>query len=134
MTTQNEAREAVYQEFVTGWGVLTPYVFDDEPFDPEQIDEFVRLTINHLPSAQRTLGSVGNRRFTRNAIVFIQVFTAAGQGTKRSDQLTITARDIFEGRSFGGLSFSSVNSRRVGPDGKFYQALIEAFFDYDETK
>ena len=132
MTTRAEAKQSVYQEFTTGWGSITPTTFDNEPYSPA--GEFARLTVRHLPNAQRTLGPPGARRFKRSAIAMVQVFTAVGVGTARSDQLVIVARDIFEGRSFGGLSFSNVNDREVGPDGDLYQVLVEAFFDYDETK
>ena len=132
MTTENQARESIYQEFITQWANQTDVTFENESFTPD--GNYVRVTVRGLPSNQRTMGGTGNRRFRRNALVFVQIFTPVGEGRRVSGDLTELAKDVFEGRTFDGLSFSSVNSRGVGPDGKWYQALVEAPFDYEETK
>lgn len=136
MTTSNEAKEAVYARFAAQF---TGVASDNIVFDNEDIKEpgdapWVRLVVRHLGRAQNTLGKEGNRRFRAAALVFVQVYTLAGSGTSQSDALVKEASDIFEGTGFSGLSFGSAVPRETGPDGRWYQQLVEIPFDYDEIK
>ena len=132
MTTESQAKEIVYQEFISLWAGETEVTLENESFTPA--NKYVRITIRQLGSNQRTLGRTGNRKFRRDALVLIQVFTPADTGTGESDRLSKLAANIFEGKRLNGLSFGSVSSRGVGPSGSWYQALVEAPFDYDEIK
>lgn len=137
MTTLPEAKEAIYLAFQTAW---TPtgkaLTFDNEKFDPPVDDEWARLTVRHTGGGQETLGKVGNRKFARLGSVFVQVFTPIDQGTSEADVLVTTARNAFEGITLAGttLRFLDVVAREAGPDGKWYQTVVEANFEYDETK
>ena len=133
MTTPIEAREAIYNQFITAWGTTTPFTFDNEKFAAPNV-AWARLTVRNSESIQRTLGAPGNRRFRRVGSVFIQLFDLVDGGMSTLDTLTKTARDIFEGVSFSGLDFTNVVSRESGADGKWFQVVVEAFFDYEETK
>lgn len=136
MTTRVEATEAIYQEFVDGWG-SEAFTFDDEKFDPPDAAFWARLTVRHSDSRQDTLGKTGNRRFTRLGSVFVQVFTLANEGGRAaSDVLAETVRGIFEGVSLAGTTvrFTSVSISEIGPDGKWYGQVVEAAFEYDEIK
>ncbi len=134
MTTLNEAREAVYSRFVTQWGTTTPIVFDDEDFDEPADSPWVRLAVRNMVRGQETLGQVGNRRFRSTARVFVQVYTRTNVGVKQGDVLATQARDIFEATSFEGLDFNDGVVRETGPDGKWYQHVVDIAFDYDEIK
>lgn len=136
MTTLNEAREAVYQRFVDNFtGVaLERIVFDNEELEDTGTGNWVRVSVRSTGRVQDTLGRVGNRRFRSSAIVFVQVYTETNTGLKQADTLTKEAADIFEGVSFSGLDFRSALVTETGPDGKLYQSVVEAEFDYDEIK
>lgn len=137
MTTMNQAREAIYKRFYDAWGLTTPFTFDNEDYVPTaNTANWVRLSVRHNASTQETLGATGNRRFLRSGSVFIQVFVQQDTGTSRNDQLVTQARAIYEGVSITGTTvrFRDVIVTETGPDGKWYQSLIEAQFDYDETK
>lgn len=136
MTGLNEAKEAVYLRFTSNFtGVTADRIgLDNEEFDTPETGDWVRLVVRSTSRVQSTLGKLGNRRFRSKASVFVQVYTEANTGVKQSDTLAKEAADIFEGVSFSGLDFRSVVIRETGPDGKWYQSVVEAEFDYDEIK
>lgn len=137
MTTLNQAKEAVYQRFVDNFtGVTSDRItFDNEEFESPSTGNWVRLVVRSQVRLQDTLGKKTNRKFRSSALVLIQVFTRINTGVTESDALVEEARDIYEGESFSGLDFQSVSSRESGPqDGTWYLAIVEAPFDYDQTK
>lgn len=136
MTTLSEAKEAVYQRFVDNYtGVaLDKITFDNEDFNEPGTGAWVRLVVRSTARVQDTLGKPGNRRFRSSASVFVQVYTEVDTGVQQSDTLAKEAADIFEGVSFSGLDFQSAVVRETSPDGKWYQSVVEAEFDYDEIK
>ena len=136
MTTANEAKEAIYQRFVDNFTGVTAdrITFDNEEFEEPDTGAWVRLTVRGLGRAQNTLGKLGNRRFRATASLFVQVYTETNTGVKQSDTLTKEAADIYEGVSFSGLDFNSVEVNETGPEDKWYQSVVEAQFDYDEIK
>jgi len=135
MTTLNEARDAVYDRFASQWGTTSAYQLDNQD---KKLDEgtvsWARLAVRQMDSAQNTLGPVGARRFRRSAMAFIQIFVPSNKGTKEGDDLAQTARAVFEGASFSGLDFTDGVIRETGPDGKWFQYVVEVKFDYDEIK
>ena len=136
MTTLTAAREAIYQAFVDGWGATSVFTFDNENFDPPDDASWVRLSVRHNASTQETLGRTGNRRFARLGSALVQIFTRDNIGARTADTLATTAREIFEGVSLAGttIRFLDVIVRETGPDGKWYQVVVEATFEYDETR
>jgi hypothetical protein len=138
VTTQNEARKAVYEAFVAEWDDLTPYTLDNEDFDAPETGPWVRLAVRHTDAGQETLGPDGSRRFFRRASALVQVFVPINKGTFDMDAYTSAARDVFEGVRLVGTTvrFGDVVVRETGPDRerKWYQAVVEAPFQYDETK
>ncbi len=136
MTTLNEAKEAIYLRFTGNFtGVaLAQIAFDNEELEEPATSDWVRLTVRGTGREQETLGKVGNRRFRSHASVFVQVYTEVNTGVQQGDALAKEAADIFEGVSFSGLDFQAADVRETGPDGKWYQHIVEAEFDYDEIK
>jgi len=137
MTTLNQARGRIYQDFVTGWGTTSALTFDNEKFSPPATANWVRLSVRHNASTQKSLGAVGNRKFMRGGSVFVQCFTALDSGVSGADNLATVARNIFEGITLSPetVYFTDVVVREIGPtDDGYYQINVEASFDYDETK
>lgn len=135
-TTLSEAREAIYNQFIDGWGSLTPITRDNLDFNPSGLDEWVRLSVRHTASAQETLNSPGLRRFARFGSVFVQIYTEGNKGTSRTDDLAEAARNLFEGLSLSGTTvrFLDVVFRETGAEEEWFQSIVEATFEYDETK
>lgn len=141
MTTRTEAREAIYEAWRVGWvsggSELTPYCFDNEDFDPKGLASWARLSVRHTDSTQDTLGRSGNRKFLRSGNVLVQLFTQVDDGTRSSDELVEVVKAIFEGVSLAGTTVDFIGEvipRETGPDGKWYQVVVEASFQYTETR
>lgn len=137
MTTMVEAKQAMLLAFTTAWGTTTPVTIDNEEHNNNAgVVPWVRVTIRHDLSTQETLGKVGNRKFARGGSVFVQVYVLGNEGTDEADTLSTTARNVFEGVSLAGTTvrFKDVIVRETGPSDKWYQTVVEAVFEYDETK
>lgn len=135
--TLTQARERIYQTFTTDWGVTSPVQFDSEKFQtPVPTDDWVRVSVRHNSSSQESLGGVGNRKFMRGGSVFVQCFTPLDKGAKGADVLALTAKNIFEGKTFApeSIRFTDVVVREIGPSSGWYQTNVEASFNYDEIK
>lgn len=65
---------------------------------------FASVEIVHLPSDQRTMGAVGNRRFERVGRIDVRLFGPRDQGTEALDTLAEYVREIFEAKRIGSTS------------------------------
>lgn len=137
MTTLAQASEAIAARFKTQWGALNPtipFYLSGEVHAPPTRGQWLKLFVSQMSSGQATLGAVGTRKFIRRARVYIEVRDEADKGTLRCSQLAEQARAIFEGVSFSGLRFFGALVREAGEDGKWTTYLVDAPFDYHETK
>jgi hypothetical protein len=138
MTSSNEARAAIYTQFLDNWGATTAsYCMDNEDFKPNGRAPWVRLTVMHTGGNQHTLGAKGQRKFRRNGKLFIQVFVRKGEGLLAADTVLVKAYELFEGVSLAGTTvcFTDARHREVGEDKNgWFAILFEADFAYEETK
>lgn len=134
MTTQAEAREAIYLRFVTLWGTRTPYTFDAEAYDPPANADWVRLSVRHNRSDQESLGPPGARKYLRGGQIVVQVFTPADTGREAADGHEAVLRTIFEGVTFSGVTVNDAVFTEIGPDGDYEQANYVADFEYTHTR
>lgn len=136
VATLNEARERIYQTFVTGWGATSPFVFDNEKLDTPVDTDWVRVSVRHTASRQDTLGAVGNRKFLRFGSVIVQCFSKEDGGAGAAGTLAITARNLFEGKTLSpeGIWFNAVDIREIGASEGWYQINVEATFSYEQVK
>lgn len=135
MPTLNDARSAVYSRW-TNAAVLpfSRWCFDNEKYDPPP-SNWARVSVLQLGSEQETLGPVGGRRYNRRASVIIKLYGPIELGAKPLDLLAQTTRNLFEGVTFSELRFSKgVLVREGQPDGRWDLRVVEAEFDYPETK
>lgn len=144
MTTLNEASTAAYQRFQVDWPTAqpdVPFTFEDEDFTPPvtaagRPAPWVKLSVQNLGGRQETLGAAGNRKFTRSALVRVQVYTAPGTGRKVSDLLCQSALDIFEGRALAGALVYDGAAREIGlvENNRWKLSTVEVSFDYEQVK
>ena len=137
------ARESISKRWIAQWGVTSLYCFDNEKFVPpkpaapgtaETAEScWCRIVTRQLVSTQETIAPVGSRKYSRQAMVQIQVFVPVDMGTLASDTLTAAARTVFEGVKFDSLHFYAGNTREIGIDGKWYQVNVEVPFTYYDT-
>lgn len=130
------ARVAIQSAFFTAWGSTTPIAWDNDNFDPTQINvPWVRLSIIFNGGSLASIGGPGTRLFRAFGLVFVQVFTLSQSTAALNDALAQTAKDVFKGVQLpGGLWFRDTGLETVGPDGKWYQQNVSAEFQYDETE
>ena len=136
--TKEEAREAVYQHFVTLWANRLAFCFDNEPFDPPGDAPWVRLSVRHLSRRQISLGQPGNRRWEYQGQAIIQYFERPGDGLVTQDGHTDRLEAIFEGVSLGGttIKFNSATTQELGTveNGRWAAAVTRADFTYEAIK
>lgn len=139
--------KAAWDDGSTGWtsviAVEPEIVWDN--VDPEtDTDEasapWLRVFIRHYPdgSSQRTMGSTGNRVFTRTGQLVVDVFVPIGEGLLIARRLAKIAADAFEGKTAAGASaiwFRSVSVVERGVDReRWFMVQVLAEFEYDEVK
>lgn len=136
MATLAEARERIYGDFLTAWGVTSEVTLDGEDFKPPAGDVWVRVAIRHTARSQESLGAPGRRKFEAVGSVIVQCFMPLDNGRTAADTLAATAQAVFEGKHLlpEGIRFTSSAITEVGPTEDWYQINVEAFFTYTETK
>lgn len=138
MTTVDEAREAVLEHFVAGWGATTPFSLENEKASEAKLgagsNPWVRLSFRNLDGYQETLGGIGQRIYERVAKVYVQVMAPVDRGMKAGADLAQQARALFEGVRIGELVGYGGVVRETKPDGKWYVTLVEVAFRYYEKK
>lgn len=136
------ARDAIIGHFRTEWNAQSapvPEVLyqDDKKDTPSGNDSWARVTVLHNVSGQVTMGPPNNRRFRRQGLVTVQIFTPFGDGLTDSDIFAKVALDAFEGKETGGgdtVEFRNVRMEEIGQNGNWHQTNVIAEFEYDEVK
>lgn len=154
--TYEEARDYILDKFKAAWdapavkslmqsggyGNVTPEVeYQNVKQDKNPLSSgnkpWARAVVRHATGEQRSMGSPGNRIFTRRGVVTIQIFVPVGkQGLVLADRLGKVAADAFEGEetSTGNVWFRNTTYREVGVDGNWFQVNALAEFEYDAVK
>lgn len=136
---QYEARKAIAQRWIAMWPGLSggvPYGIDVDSIVEDAT--YARLSIDFEDSEQRTLGSIGNRKFTRPGSLIVELYAPPDSGAKTLDQLAQHVVTMFEGARFGAVGtedgivcFASTRGRlastvqhatlSIGVDFEFYE-------------
>ncbi len=135
MTITSEAVEAIVQHFEDEWGDTT-YISDNEEDVPSIDTTWVRITVRHQVSAQKSLGEPGHRLYNRGGSVFLQIFNPVNDGTRNMNLIVDQARPIFEGvRLFSaGVDFTNGIFRELGIIDGWNAGIIEWPFNYDQRR
>jgi hypothetical protein len=156
MTPWRAVQEQIYQRWAAAWVVdpladplvaLTPYVFEDEKFDPALVtdpagwnadtDAWGRFSVKRMPGGPGTLGRPGNRKMDRVGIVFVQLFQAPGQGVGKLSDLGERAAGIFENcrlQAPHDIRFGQVEPGGTAQmeAGRWLGLSVEGRFDYEQ--
>lgn len=137
-TTTNDAREAIQQRFLDWRDVNYPgttIVLGNEAHDATNEVEWFRLTVRNIDADQETLNQSGARRFLRNALIFVQVFTPANTGMQKGDQIAHDVLTLFEAvDKFDGVYVQTGRVSEGAADGRWQEHLVEVSAFYEETK
>jgi hypothetical protein len=133
------ARDEVLTLFKTAWDAGAPTVplryWDKKSAIPgTSNDAWADIQMQWTGGEQRGFG-LGTRRYNREGIVTVKIFTPFGDGLIQADSLTKIAADAFEGVDTpNGVWFRRVRVNHVGQRGEWYQTNVLADFFYDEVK
>ncbi len=142
-TTINDAREAIYQAFVAGWGARTVYQLEGAPFvEPGPDVEWIRVVVRNFTGTTETLGDVTQKKHRRQAAVIMTVFTPAEQGMKAGAEHAQFALDIFESQNIAVPGKSEtldciagdVREIPLDDDEKSRMTEVEVPFAFTQTK
>lgn len=127
-------KQAIYSLFKNNW-TATKYTFENEKFDSQTIsDPWVRLSVKNINSGQETLGAIGDRKYLRKGIIWLQIFVRVATGMQETDQIAETFRGLFEGVRIGDIRcYDGIVSEgvEVAP---WKQTNVKVNFEYDQIK
>ena len=131
----SEAREALLQHFVQHWADTTPYALENEPYDPPA-GPWVRFSSRMIDFAQSSMGGEGNRKFMRQGMCSVQIFTAKNEGTATLNAFVDLAIGMFEGKRIanGAIWITSAKPKEGLPDKTHISTVVEIMFNFEEVK
>ena len=138
MTTFDEAELAAYQL----WYDNVPSLLDEWRFgyeakkEPEEGQLWARISFQNTDGGQYSLGAVGERKFRRQAVIAVQIFTPRGEGPSRANQVAQAVVELFEGAAHSALDFHDAVVRPTPPseEEKFSQLLVTIDCDFFQTR
>lgn len=99
------------------------------------LQPWVRITIRPNLRRQRSLGNEGNRLFTRNGILFVELFVPTGDGNTESNQLAELIANQFEGiTSPYHVWYTETRIAQNGIEGLWSRQTITVEWESEEVK
>jgi hypothetical protein len=142
--TYRGAKDEMFAALKTLWDAETPAVYGGAiptifwdgvpPAQPVATASWAFVTLRHVAGSQVSLSDpAGLRRFEKNGIITVSVFSPLIKGLALGEKLAEIAKKSFEGKSTpGGVWFKNVRIVEVGPDGPWFMWNVLAEFRYDE--
>lgn len=106
----------IFQNFAGGVTVIHP----NETLT-EEVNEWVRLTIQPAKGSIRTLG---DPTYRYRSILYVQVFVLPNTGTGRSMELVDEITELLRGKTINGLTFLVPKYHDVGASNGWYQVNV----------
>ena len=118
-----------------GLDVLPDVLYDNKEKSPRDTEaSWIRVNLMFTFGEQETLGGSGNRRFLKNGILSIQIFTPLGKGMQLSDYLSDQIIKFLEGgeTATNKIPFNNVSPPNdFGNMGVWNQVAINSAFFYE---
>lgn len=135
--TPQEAVDAIGKVFKDAWDTTGgAAVYDDLPGSVPSDDStlWARLTIRHTDGGQASLaGDSGARRWRKEGIVTVQVFSPMGDGVQAGRNAAATVVNAFQDAKLA-VWFRNTRMNEVGASGAFFQTNVSTTFSYDEVR
>jgi len=133
--TPSEARNAITSRYLTEYSEQFPIALDNLKFErPNPNVKWVRLNIQFNSGNQSSLGTIGNRKFIKYGLVFIQVFTPINKATEDNDLLAASSLELLDGVRLEGLWLYNGRIDTIGSDGEFYQQNVVVEFEFEDIR
>lgn len=142
-----DATDAIIARFMEQWtadagtvvGGSAPVVVNEateadlKPHPRDTGDPWARITVRHATGNARALGS---KLFGKTGTVFVNVFVpfTSGDAYTTAQRLAEVAKNAYEGKRTGGVTFPSVATPERGREGSWWRADCIASFSYLERK
>jgi hypothetical protein len=105
------------------------------PPDAPAGQPWLRAGIRHAEGRRASIGGInGKYRHEMSGLVFVQVFTPAGDGMKKSYDIAQVVLDAYRsgGATPGGIQFQNALLREIGNSGAWHQTNCLVDFLYDQ--
>lgn len=137
MTTYQEAQDEMFGLFKAAWDTTGLEAHYQEVREQKTITQnsWACVFLGSVDSRQSALSSdEGNRKFTRECNLLIQLFTHHGKGLQTINTLCKLVTDAFEGVPTQKVFVRNTQVSSSRRDGSFVQTNITINFTYDEIK
>jgi hypothetical protein len=115
---------AALQQYITG-----------ELESTTPIQTWARVTIRANQRDQKTLGGPGNRLYTRNGILFVEIFTPTGDGTVAATELAELVEDAFESIAFNySVWYPKTKIQPNGIEGLWSRTTVTIQWESEQIK
>lgn len=132
--TPQQAREQLYQSFLTYWLASSAsevtLAWDNVDFKTLGT-EFVHVSSAHIGG---TIGALGNEKYRRIVILTINIWTPEGAGQKRSDELGEAVLAWIETFDLAGWRIRDPGFNEVGVFSGYYQSNVITTLEYDALR
>lgn len=134
MNTQ-EAKDIIFKVFRDVWNPLFPVVWDDKSGTPPNSDtNWARVFLRHSNGGQSSLaGEIGNRRFTDEGLVTIQIFSPINQGRQVGTALADVVKYAYEDARTP-VWFRNARAMEGSSNGMFTLVNVYVDFNYDHVR
>ena len=137
MSTLAVVRNAILTRFIGTFG-STLTAMDNHPFDPPEPGpgvKWYRVNVRFAGGRQDSFGAItGARKFVKQGVLIIQVFTPLGTATNANDALCQQIQDLYEGIRIGDLWFMNGGVSFSGADGEWFQQNVVFDFNFEDNK
>jgi len=106
-------------------------LYDNEPEDPPDDAQWIRLTILDGPTRQAEMGGA-QTTYRTTGLAVAQVFAPMDAGDGAARQLADVIVAAFRAVTVSGITFRAPSVGPVGADGKWWQLNVNCDFYYDE--
>lgn len=141
ITKMSDADQEMAELFRVAWEVTNGYKCDwpnHKSQDHAETEVWARWARDYLSGFQVSMGGTGGRKFTKDGLIYINVFTPLGGGLISATDAAQIAIDAYEGkRTPGDVWFRDVriesegHGRGSGKDKSWWTTTVVARFTYE---
>lgn len=133
--TPVEVRNAITSRYLTEFDGQFPIAVDNKKFDPPNpLSKWARVNVQFNDGNQSSLGKIGNRRFTKLGLLFVQIFTPINKGTDENDSLANSSANLFDGVRIQDLWLYNGRIKTIGSADEYYQQNVIVEFEFEEIR
>lgn len=144
IVNMSDADKEMAELFRQAWEVTSGFKCDwpnTKTPDHEEDETWARWALDYVDGRQITMGKVGSRKFTRQGLVYITVYTPLGGGLASARDASQVALFAYEGkRTPGDVWFRNVriesegHGQGTGRNKSWWTTQVVAEFTYEQLR